>query len=220
MKAFFFILGNLLILILISQCRTVNPVKDINLRSDKKAQLEMQDSNSIISNNKLILFCNQDTGYFDKSKRILHDKGILIYCLREKGFIGDTASVRQIATLISLMQEPTGYFNRRLRGDLIFKEILNKSKNFEFVNDYDGNLSYSTVYSKYANVFADMIKSIDGISQYDYLNNHIYTKGKSELEAEELFSPKYIQILARLSWETYKEAYDKGLIKLKDFGQE
>jgi hypothetical protein len=220
MKAFFFILWNVLILLSIFQCSTAKPEKEVNFIGDKKEQFELQDSNSIINNNKLTLFCNQDTGYFDKSKKILHDNGMLIYCLREKGFLGDTAAVRQIALLFTLMQEPTGYFNKRLRGDKIFKEILDKSKNFEFVNDYDGNLSYNTVYSKYANVFSEMIESIDGISQYDYLNKHIYTKGKSELEAEELFSPKYIQILARLSWEIYKDAYDKGLIKLKDFGQE
>ena len=92
--------------------------------------------------------------------------------------------------------------------------------NFEFVKDYDGNLSYSTVYNSYASILTDMIESIDGMHQYDYLEIHVKEKLTPDLRELDILSREYIQAMSKVYWELYKEAYDKGLIKLKDFGQE
>lgn len=172
------------------------------------------------NHDSIVIYCGKDSIFYDSKLGFIRSSNNAHYCLREKAFLGDTTACRQIATVIPLMRNPFSVYDEKLRGQILFKAVLDRLHNFEFVPGPNGDMDFYTYYGSYASVMSEMIVSIDEMSQYDYLNKHIYTKGRTELESEELFSPKYIQILARLSWETYKEAYDKGLIKLKAFGQE
>lgn len=218
MKTIFIFLINIFYLILIIQCSSSKKISDNTVTPDTIDQSETKVFES--SNHIFRIYCGKDTAYYNIADNSLNPNNTRIYyCLNEKAFQGDTASIRQAKMLINNNPYSLGYF-KKPRGQILFKAVLDRLHNFEFVSGPNGDMDFYTYYGSYASVMSEMIVSIDGMSQYDYLNKHIYTKERTELESEELFSPKYIQILARLSWETYKEAYDKGLIKLKAFGQE
>ena len=222
MKVFLSIVVNCIMITLLVQCKSVKPTTERMISGEDNEEMGTKYEDVVLRQDTLFLYCNDFSGYFDNKRKsiIAYNNGMIDYCLREKAFQGDTASVRQVAELILLMRNPFGTFNQKLRGEKIFKAVLDRLHNFEFVPVPSGEMDVITYYGSYARIMSEMIESIDGMSQYDYLNKYIYTKGRAELESEELFSPKYDQILARLSWETYKEAYDKGLIKFKAFGQE
>lgn len=218
MKTIFSILLIIFIFNFFMQCSSLKKKSD----SDGIAEsIEHSRANgSKFNNHDLLIHCGKDSAIYNVTNNSLTPNNISIYyCLNEKAFKGDTNSIRQVSLLIDKSSNSLEFF-KKPRGKILFKAVLERVKNFEFIPGPNGEMDFYTYYGRYVRVLSGMIESIDGISPYEYINKHVYTIGKSELEAEELFSPRYIQILARISWETYNEAYDKGLIKLKDFGQE
>ncbi|MBK8080261.1 MAG: hypothetical protein IPK25_08260 [Saprospiraceae bacterium] len=204
------------------QCRSVKTeTKDQrSLGVDEGYNKERKDA--AYQQDTMFLYCNDFRGYLDnKTKNIIaYNNGTIEYCLREKAFAGDSASVQQVAELISSMRHPFGTFNQRLRGEKIFKAVLERLNNFEFVINSNGEKSDFTFYNRYGRVLVDMIDVIDGVSYGEYMRIHLHESMKNIDSTVDIRSREFNQISSRLSWEIYKEAYDKGLIKLKDFGQE
>ncbi|MFZ1705881.1 MAG: hypothetical protein WAT79_16165 [Saprospiraceae bacterium] len=169
----------------------------------------------------LKIYCEEDSIFFDKKLNLLRSSDIdVYYCLREKSFQGDTIACRQIATIIPLMRIPFSVYNKNLRGDILFKAVLDQLNNFEFIPGPGGDMDFYTYFGSHARVLYEMIESINGISVTNYLQNHYPERFNNELMGIELYSPEYMQKSGKIKWEVIKEAYDKGLIKLKDFGQE
>ena len=223
MKSFLLIVVNCMIITSIFiQCKSVKTeikdqrylVVDEGNKKERNAGTNQQDT--------MFLYCNDFRGYLDnKTKNIVaYNNGTIEYCLREKAFAGDSASVQQVAELISRMRHPFGTFNQKLRGEKIFTAVLERLNNFEFVNNSNGEKSDFTFYSRYGRVLVDMIDVIDGVSYDEYMRNHLHERMKNIDSTVDIRSREFNQIFSRLSWETIKEAYEKGLIKLKDFGQE
>lgn len=85
------------------------------------------------------------------------------------------------------MQHPFGAFNKHLRGNRLFKAVLDKLNNFEFIPGPDGDMDNFTYFGSNGSALYEMIDSIDGMSQDDYINKNIYSKGKSELRQKNYF---------------------------------
>lgn len=223
MKVFLSIVVNCIMITLLIQCRAVKSTTQLKTKEEKGGNQEIQakhESNAL-RQDTFFLYCDDLSGYLDNKRKsiIAYNNSMLDYCLREKAFLGDTASLRQIAELITLMNHPFETFNQKLRGEKIFKVVLDRLHNFEFVNDSNGELSYSTYYNSYSRILVDMIESIDGVSVSEYKHRYYNEKMKNSKITLDFVSREYIQTSAKVTWDIYKEAYDKGLIKLKDFGQ-
>ena len=223
MKSFLVIVVNCMVITSIFiQCKSVKTeIKDQRYigveewyNKERKDAANQQDT--------MFFYCNDFRGYLDnKTKNIVaYNNGTIEYCLREKAFLGDTASISQIAALIQQMQNPFESFNKRLRGKIIFKAVLDRLNNFEFIPGPDGDMDNHTYFSTYGRVLVDMIESIDSVSQSDYISRYFDKRFKLLGIESDFVSKQYIQTSCKVTWEIYKEAYDKGLIKLKDFGQE
>ncbi len=168
----------------------------------------------------LVIYCGKDSIFYDSKLRFIRSSNNAHYCLREKAFLGDTTACRQIATIIPLMRNPFSVYDEKLRGEILFKAVLEKLNNFEFVPGPNGEMDVFTYYGSYARIMYQMIESIDGVSPDIYLPNNYPKRFATELSGIEPFSPEYIQKSGRIKWEIFKESYEKGLIKFKAFGQE
>lgn len=140
---------------------------------------EIEDTSNIIKNNSLIgkdidklkIYCGGDSIFFDKKLKMLRSNYTEVYyCLRDKAFQGDTLACRQIATIIPLMRSPFSVYNKKLRGDILLKAVINKLKNFEFIPGPDGDMDNFTYFGSNGSALYEMIDSIDGMSQDDYIN--------------------------------------------------
>lgn len=217
MKTIFNILINIFYLILIIQCSSSKKILDNTVTPDTIDQSEASGSGSAKS--VFLIFCGKDTAYYNIADNSLNPNNTRIYyCLNEKAFQGDTASIGQAKMLINNNPYSLGYF-KKPRGHILFKAVLDRLHNFEFVNDSNGELSYSTYYNSYSRILVDMIESIDGVSVSEYKHRYYNEKMKNSKITLDFVSREYIQTSAKVTWDIYKEAYDKGLIKLKDFGQ-
>ncbi|MFZ1705882.1 MAG: hypothetical protein WAT79_16170 [Saprospiraceae bacterium] len=220
MKNIFYLVIKLLLIFHISNCvsgkKSINPATEVEPKNIEKI-------NSLDKNDydKLKIYCGKDSIIVDQKLKQIPPRDIdIYYCLREKAFQGDNEACRHIAIIIPLMRSPFDIYNKKLRGDTLFKVVLKQLHNFEFINTYDGELSYTTFFNFNCHVLVDMIESIDGISIDSYLKLKYKEMWKPEMIELGILSREYIQMDAKMYWEIYKEAYDKGLIKLKDFGQE
>lgn len=172
-------------------------------------------------NDGLVIYCGRDSIFYDTKLGFIRSSNTdAYYCLREKAFQGDTTACRQIASIIPLMRNPFSVYDKNLRGEILFKAVLEKLNNFEFVPGPNGEMDVFTYYGSYARIMYQMIESIDGVSPDIYLPNNYPKRFATELSGIEPFSPEYIQKSGRIKWEIFKESYEKGLIKFKAFGQE
>ena len=224
MKAFLSIVMNCIMITLLIQCRAVKSTTQLKTKEEKggNQQIQAKHESNALRQDTFFLYCDDLSGYLDNKRKsiIAYNNSMLDYCLREKAFLGDTASLRQIAELITLMNYPFETFNQKLRGEKIFKVVLEKLNNFEFVPGPNGEMDVFTYYGSYARIMYQMIESIDGVSPDIYLPNNYPKRFATELSGIEPFSPEYIQKSGRIKWEIFKESYEKGLIKFKAFGQE
>ena len=230
MKSFLVIVVNCMVITSIFiQCKSVKTeIKDQRYlgvdegyKKERNAGTNQQDT--------MFLYCNDFRGNLDnKTKNIVaYNNGMIEYCLREKAFEGDSASVQQVAILISSMRHPFGTFNQKLRGEKIFTAVLERLNNFDIVPGLDGDMDTFTYYNLHGHILVDMIENIDGVSTTEYYRRFYHDKMKLYVEKVQqsgkeidFVSREYIQTSSKTTWEIYKEAYEKRLINLKDFGKE
>ncbi|MBK8545963.1 MAG: hypothetical protein IPL63_00780 [Saprospiraceae bacterium] len=126
---------------------------------------------------------------FDKKLKILRSNDTEVYyCLRDKAFQGDTLACRQIATIIPLMRSPFSVYNKNLRGDILFKVVLEQVNNFDFIPNHDGEIGFYTYFGSYVHILYNMIETIDGMTDDAYLQKYYPARFKTELIGIELFS--------------------------------
>jgi hypothetical protein len=110
-----------------------------------------------------------------------------------------------------------------LKGEIIFKTLLENSNYFGCYKIYgltcEDPSCFSVVCSHqiFFDKYISMIRSIEGISVDDYLQNNISHTLEIQLKREK---DKCDELLYKEYYEVVKKAYAEGKIVLKDYGEE
>lgn len=148
-------------------------------------------------------------------------------CLLREGFIGNVKANKQIADLIRLVRmNDFRVFGRdpQFRGPEVFEAFLDISEDdFSPSIDFDGNESEIKSRSQgFAHWYLEMIRTIDGISHYDYveklIKNHEFNN--EEFIEGQGWNYEYFLEAWKLSLKGIKDAWREGLIELKNYGEE
>lgn len=187
---------------------------------DIDEELYSKDTDSIIIYNYR---CGLDSLIFDNRKGFSNPRySSLKQCVLEKSFHGELYYENQLLQMIKMEFELNNNFvnslKKPLRGSRVFEEIFKRSNRFDCIK----GSHYDTNEHQYLfNVYSECIESIDKLT----LNKYLDRKVSQELSQEE-----HLQIIAleeddcsirkyKLYYKYIKEAYDKNLVKIKNYGQ-
>jgi hypothetical protein len=110
----------------------------------------------------------------------------------------------------------------KTRGDLAFDKIIKWSNNFTCFEDYslteeNGKPHIRPIHESFFETYTSMISTINGMSVEKYLEKEVpFTY---ERQVKEYYD-KCQESLHKDYYNAIKQAYKKGLVKLKDFGEE
>jgi hypothetical protein len=144
-------------------------------------------------------------------------------CISDKAFFMDKDYENQLIFIL----ENSGYpiliskynsIKNKFRGKKLFEILLRKANNFECYRDHDGNFSLS-INSIYETYLKEMIESIDGTT-YDYYlsQNTVWPDNLLDIINSDEHN-NCLQLIAEHSYSCLLEAYNKGLVKLKNYGE-
>jgi hypothetical protein len=179
------------------------------------------------SQNATQISCNGTTYNIDfKSYKEVES---LMLCISDSIFIGNQSSINKyIAILNRYMDYEDNWFifqhiiGTKARGNRCFEQILKKSNFFGCYHDYslseNGNYQVIPYHLIFYNQYASMIRSINGMTVQEYLNKNLIFTIEIQIKMED--EDKCQETLYKLYYNAIKEANLKGLIKLKDFGEE
>jgi hypothetical protein len=159
-------------------------------------------------------------------KSNLYDWMTFISCLSDSLASGNQKYEKTYAQLLNSKvdfttdwQKAESMLNTKLRGPFIFKNLIANSDIFYCYEDYTLNENGKTepIHKLFFDAYTSMIRSIDGMSVQEYLDKmNPYTMSKRE----QRFKDKCGESEYKKNYEVIKQAYEKGLIKLKDYGEE
>jgi hypothetical protein len=110
-------------------------------------------------------------------------------------------------------------FRVTLRGEYLFKKLLANSNVFYCYKDRSIRESgqIQSIHKFYFNSYTSMIRNIDGLSVEEYL---LKVNPNTSEKLEQHFKDKCQETEYRNNYNAIKAAYEKGLVVLKDYGED
>jgi len=144
-------------------------------------------------------------------------------CISDKAFFMDKDYENQLSFILDnsgypiLMSKYTSRKNK-FRGKRIFEILLRKANNFDCIPDHDGNYTLS-INSVYHNYLKEMVESIDGTTYDNYLSQNIIWPDNlfDIINSDE--HNNCDQLIAKHAYRCLLDANNKGLVKLKNYGE-
>jgi hypothetical protein len=179
----------------------------------------------VLKCNDLELYPSVDNSYIKPNS--FNNWTNFINCLRDSISINNIKYEKTYVDLINLdldLRDRNWHFaelicNIRLRGDFVFKNLLNNSNKYFCYEDRSIVDSGDTksIHSHFYKAYTSMIRSIEGMQVDDYLQNNISHTLEIQLKREK---DKCDELLYKEYYEVIKKAYTEGKIVLKDYGEE
>jgi hypothetical protein len=139
-------------------------------------------------------------------------------CVTECAYKGDKKCIENITCNMPYFMRINEKYRTKFRGEKLFNHCIKISgKVFECGRDFDGEIDGSNEHHTYTLFYHEMIRTIDGLSVEKYLEREVpYTYERAIKDEEE----KCKESRYREYYQTIKTAYEKGLVVLKDYGEE
>jgi hypothetical protein len=159
-------------------------------------------------------------------KSELYDWMTFISCLSDSLASGNQKYEKTYAQLLNSKvdfttdwQKAESMLNTKLRGTYIFKNLMANSDIFYCYKDYTLNENGKTepIHKLFFDAFTAMIRSIDSLSVQEYLDKNV---PYDTAAWEQGYKDKCNETRYKNKYQVIKQAYEKGLIKLKDYGEE
>jgi hypothetical protein len=139
-------------------------------------------------------------------------------CVVQRAFDGDVISAKNITKNMPYFMKIEGRYMSKFRGEILFNHLINiAGKVFDCSRNHDGQFDGSNAHSTYEIFYKEMIRSVDGMIYSLYLDKLNPNNGDKldRIEKDKCLESEY-----RKNYDLIKQAYEKGLIKLKDYGEE
>ncbi len=205
-------------LIFMLNCTTSKVVKPVSLENLSQIKIDSLEIDTI--NKEFIkLICNNRTVIYNRIlDRTEPDDTEIFNCISKKAFNGDLMAESQLIAIFPSIKYPFSRFHEPYRGEKIFQLVLNKLNRYDVKFDPEFSASIYPYSSLYMNHLTEMIESIDDMGVQDYVYKHIIHIDPKLKEMEPGFDG-YNIAFAKAYWAVINDAYKKGLIKLKPYGQ-
>jgi hypothetical protein len=143
-------------------------------------------------------------------------------CIIRKAFEGDEVCIEKIKYEMPYYMsrnstDPRDNIFRKFRGKSLFNQILKIGNDFSCSTDADGYNSGSNGHLFYSHFYYEMIKSIDGITVEEYLEQVVPYNDDAFSQQQK---DKCDETRSRKKYNAIKSAYAEGKIVLKDYGEE
>jgi hypothetical protein len=166
----------------------------------------------------IILNCGGFKGRFNKKLGRTEENYFDFYsCISKKAFDGDSSAERQLVEIFPYALAPFPWFSP-FRGEKLFPLVLNKVNRYDIPTYISEPADADIYFNKYGRFLFDMIESIDGIEEEQFVFVYIKTHHPNIIEMDP-GTEEYTLAFAKATWAAVNDAYKKGLIKLKPYGQ-
>ena len=212
-------------------CKSTKTIPEMIKHNDNatsKIENQVKQSNDSIS-------CNGIIYKIDFCQEINNSE--LLQCITSSIFIGDKNAIENYCKLLEGLTSCASYtdgvvtdeewmnyqsiYFLKPRGNRAFECLLTFSNQFQCYDDYtlnEGSGPHTRpIHFLFFQSYTSMIRSIDGMSVEEYL---LKVNPNTSEKLEQHFKDKCQEIEYRNNYNAIKSAYEKGLVKLKDYGED
>ncbi len=215
----------LLLMINIS-CNSIKKTKTGKITENESKGIKKVNSNVADKDSSLTIKCDGLTLKPNHDKMINHWQSLLD-CLKPKLINGDKEAEKAFIMLIKMdynfekqIESLMIMMHAKPRGKPMFEDVLKNSDKFYCYRPilyYSDDERAGTVHTYYLQCYTSMIRTIDGTNVEKYLEKAVpYTYERRIQENND----KCQESLYKDYYTAIKTAYEKGLVVLKDYGED